>query len=871
MTAQFKNDFQYDLQLAQAEAIRRNHQYLEPEHLFSIWLDPNDSNDCSNEQRLILKALETAGLQVGSFREVLKKKLMQLASIINQERESEIYPSPLMTRIFVFARDEAKKLKTEQIGGEHFILALLCDQLKGTSLQQMLNSNGLYRLAFERSLAFVYQKGKEEQGSDGAAKLLEKYCKNLTQWAQDQKLDPVIGRDEEIRRIIQVLSRRTKNNPILIGEPGVGKTALIEGLAQRIVHGDVPETLKQKKLFALDLAALIAGAKFRGEFEERLKGLVKEVITSNGSIILFIDEIHTLVGAGSSDGAMDASNMLKPTLARGDLRCVGATTLKEYKKYIEKDAALERRFQPVFVKEPSLPDTISILRGLREKYEVHHGVSIRDSALVAAATLSNRYLTERFLPDKAIDLVDEAASMLRMEIDSRPEQIDQLARKVLQLEVERQALKKEKDQMSEERLIHLELELKALKEENDILQAQWEKEKQSVDLIKNIKEKMERVRIDSELAERRGDLEKAAELRYGNLTFLKKELNERLEQKEKNTLLERPILRQEVTENDIAEVVSRWTGIPVSKMLEVEQDKLLKMEERLGRRVIGQEKAIAAIANAVRRSRVGLREPYRPIGSFLFLGPTGVGKTETAKALAEFLFNDDSAMIRLDMSEYTEKHSVARLVGSPPGYVGYDEGGLLIECIRRRPYSIILLDEIEKAHPDVFHIFLQILDDGRATDGQGRTASFSNTVIIMTSNVGSDLILSQGDVLLSNEELMKVLKSEFRPEFLNRIDEIVVFSQLEMEQLKQVALLYIDRLNRMMRDHGINLVFSPEALDFLCHKGYSREFGARPIKRVFQTDIQNQLASYILNEKFSKGTTVRVDILDGQIQLNHMK
>jgi len=851
----FTNSTQEALQQAQSEAIRREHQELHPDHVLHALLSTDDEAGA-----VVPNTLQLAGVNLPALKQRIEASLSKLPRVSGGG--GQVYGSGALNRMMVLAEDEAKALGDEYISGEHFLLALVSPKLKDLNASRALTESGVERSKLLDAIKKTRGGARiQDAEPEGKYRALQKYCRDLTDLARKQKLDPVIGRDDEIRRVIQVLSRKTKNNPVLIGEPGVGKTAIAEGLAQRIAHGDVPEGLKEKRLLVLDLGALIAGAKFRGEFEERLKSVIKEVSAAEGEIVLFIDELHTLVGAGAAEGAMDASNMLKPALARGELRCIGATTLDEYRKHIEKDAALERRFQPVMVREPSVEDTVSILRGLRERYEVHHGVSIRDSAIVAAATLSNRYITDRFLPDKAIDLVDEAASKIRMEIDSRPEQVDQLERRILQLEVERQALKKEKDAASRERLAQLEGELVDFKNRSSELKTQWEREKKEVNAVKDLKEQIERVRMDSEAAERRGDLEKAAELRYGKLLGLQKELDE--VQKREATSKKGSLLRQEVTENDIAEVVAKWTGIPVAKMLEGEQQKLLKMEERLSKRVIGQDKAITAVSHAVRRSRAGLQEHNRPIGTFLFLGPTGVGKTETAKALAEFLFDNEQAMIRLDMSEYMEKHSVARLIGSPPGYVGYEEGGALTEAVRRRPYSVILLDEIEKAHPDVFNVFLQIFDDGRATDGQGRTVDFTNSLIIMTSNIGSHLILEEKDPKRREEGVMGLVRQHFRPEFLNRIDEIVLFSHLEKEQLRDIIGSYVTKLNRMLGEKGLSLELSPTAAELLTERGYDRDYGARPMKRVFQRDVQNPLAAEILAGKYPPGSKILVDAQGG--------
>ncbi|HKR08502.1 MAG TPA: ATP-dependent chaperone ClpB, partial [Gemmatimonadaceae bacterium] len=766
-----------------------------------------------------------------------------------------------LNKLLVKAQDEAKRLKDEYVSVEHLVLAMF-DEPGSSPIGKIFKSLNLRRDEFLKALTEVRGNQRVTSANPEATyEALEKYGRDLTKLAQQNKLDPVIGRDSEIRRCTQVLSRRTKNNPVLIGEPGVGKTAIVEGLARRIVAGDVPDSLKEKRIVALDLGALIAGAKYRGEFEERLKAVLKEITEGEGQFIVFIDELHTIVGAGKAEGSMDAGNMLKPMLARGELRVVGATTLDEYRKNIEKDAALERRFQPVYVGEPTVESTIAILRGLKERYESHHGVRITDGAIVAAATLSNRYIGDRFLPDKAIDLIDEAASRLRIEIDSMPQEIDEVERRITQLEIERQALQKEKDKASRERLSALERELAELREKSAGMKAQWQQEKETLGAVGKIKQQIEQARIEAERVTRAGDLQKAAEITYGQIPQLERQMSEA-----ENKLASKQgggarFLKEEVTAEDVAEIVSKWTGIPVAKMMEGERERLTKLENELSQRVIGQDEAVRAVANAVRRSRAGLQDPNRPIGSFIFLGPTGVGKTETARALAEFLFDNEHAMVRIDMSEYMEKHAVARLIGAPPGYVGFEEGGQLTEAIRRRPYSVVLFDEIEKAHPDVFNILLQILDDGRLTDSQGRTVDFRNTVIIMTSNIGSTYILEHtgDDEAVVEAQVMSALRQHFRPEFLNRVDDIIIFQSLGKDQIEHIIDLQLKRLEQLLADRKLTFELTPQAREVLATEGYDPAFGARPLKRAIQRLLQNPLALAVLEGRFSEGDHIVVD------------
>jgi ATP-dependent Clp protease ATP-binding subunit ClpB len=849
------------LRNAQTEAARRSHQQIDVEHVLLSLLD--------QEAGLARSLFERAGIDIDAARRQVDQELEKVPKVTSSTGgPGDIYVTSRLNRILVQADDEARQLKDEYISIEHILLAVLQDKVGASA--RILSGLGLTRDRFMQALRQV--RGSQRvtsQNPEATYEALERYGRDLTKLASQGKVDPVIGRDDEIRRVIQVLSRRTKNNPVLIGEPGVGKTAIVEGLAQRIIRGDVPESLKNRRVVALDMGALIAGAKYRGEFEERLKAVLKEVQEAEGHVVLFIDELHLVVGAGKAEGAMDAGNLLKPLLARGELHCIGATTLDEYRKYIEKDAALERRFQPVVVDQPSVEDTISILRGLKERYEVHHGVRIKDSALVAAAILSHRYISDRFLPDKAIDLVDESAARLRTEIESLPVELDEVQRRVMQLEIEREALKKETDRASKERLEKLEKELADLKARGDELRAQWQLEKESVGRLRKLREDIEQTKIEIEQAERVYDLNRAAELRYGRLQELERKLLS--EEEQLNRQGELRLLKEEVSEEDIAHVVSRWTNIPVTKLMEGEVEKLLHLQEHLHKRVVGQEEAVEAVADAVIRARSGLKDPNRPIGSFIFLGPTGVGKTELARALAEFMFDDEQAMIRIDMSEYMEKHTVARLLGAPPGYVGYEEGGQLTEAVRRKPYAVILFDEIEKAHHDVFNVLLQILDDGRLTDGQGHIVDFKNTVIIMTSNVGSQMILEyRGSTESESYERMKdsvlgELRNVFRPEFLNRIDEIVVFHSLTEEDIKRVLLIQLERLRRRLSDRNIQLELTDAAAGYVARVGYDPVFGARPLKRAIQKEIETPLGRSILKGEIRDGQKVLVDLKDGRL------
>ena len=850
----FTQKMQEALQTAQDLASQANHQEITNEHFLSALLDQSDG--------ITRPLLEKIGTNLEQLRERLRSELERRPKIHGAAVDLRL--SNELRSVLDGAEKEMSKLKDEFTSAEHYLLALAGANV---SAAKSLKDLGVTRDKLMQALQQV--RGSQrvtDQNPEGKYQALEKYGRDLTELARRGKIDPVIGRDNEIRRIMQVLSRRTKNNPVLIGDPGVGKTAIVEGLARRIISGDVPDSLKHKRVIAMDIGAMVAGAKFRGEFEDRLKAFLKEVTDSQGQVILFIDELHTIVGAGAAEGSVDASNMLKPMLARGELRTIGATTIDEYRKYIEKDAALERRFQPVLVNEPTVEDTIAILRGLKERYEVHHGVRITDGALVAAAVLSHRYITDRFLPDKAIDLVDEAASRLKIELDSMPTEIDVIEREIMQHEMERQALKKEKDPASKERLKKLERELAELKEKSSALKAEWQKEKAVLEEQRKWKEELDRLRTELERVQRRGELAKASEIQYGRIPELEKKLataTAKTAKDRKSTLL-----REEVTEEDIAQVVSSWTHIPVSRLQEGEREKLLKLEEHLHLRVVGQDEAIKAVANAVRRARAGLQDPNRPLGSFIFLGPTGVGKTELSRALAEFLFDDENAMIRIDMSEYMEKHTVARLIGAPPGYVGYEEGGQLSEAVRRKPYSVVLFDEIEKAHPDVFNVLLQVLDDGRITDGQGRTVDFKNTVIIMTSNIGSQYITGEESKEARSRLVTDALRAHFHPEFLNRVDEIIIFDRLSEDDLKKIVEIQLRRLTKRLEQQKITLKLSDSAKELLAREGYDPVYGARPLRRTIQKEILDPLSIDILEGKVREGQTVHINAKDGALEFH---